>query len=106
MKEITYIENGVQVIRQILDKPMKIRQLIDSNRNGIVEAVVRIELNELIECDFESFLDTLSEKVTGSDCGLENISYEAVGVVDGAVAIHVAGDVSRFLEGELEEQSD
>jgi hypothetical protein len=62
---------------------------------------VIVSLNEIINNDFEGFLDLLSEKATG-DVLLSDIQYKAVNVnKNGFIEIEVIGDDSLCHEEEL-----
>lgn len=51
-----------------------------------------IDLDNVIGCSLEDFLDLISSEVTGTDL-LQDISYEVVGVQDGLLKIRVTGSV-------------
>ncbi len=72
-----------------------------------VTETVTVSLDKLISDDLETFLDRLSEKVTGQDC-LSDIAYSAVGVdTDGDIRIEVTGRIDELLEnGELRPATD
>ena len=52
------------------------RQLKALETSGTIAAIVEVSLNDLIDFDLERLLDHLSERMTGSFCGLSDISYE------------------------------
>jgi hypothetical protein len=59
---------------------------------------VAVSFNDVIEADFEVFLDAVSEKLVGSVL-LQDISYRVVGVIDdGTVEVEVTGDASMVLD--------
>ena len=85
----------------------QIRVLRDEE--NYISGVVDMDLSE-IATDFESFLDTLSSKLTGTEL-LMNITYRIVGctvgdvsgeVGSGSVHIEVRGDLDMILDMESE----
>ncbi|MDF2884828.1 MAG: hypothetical protein K0R54_5398 [Clostridiaceae bacterium] len=88
----------------ILEKPYTIKELIDKkNENGYVEGVVKVKLSELVEGSYDDYLDTISEKLTGSSL-LREIQDRIVGAdeKDNAVLLSVKGDVTAILEMDME----
>jgi hypothetical protein len=70
-----------------------------------IEARVWVELNEIIDNDFEGFLDILSEGAVGTVL-LQNIAYHPIGLSDlGNIEFRVKGelDPNMFGEDELKE---
>jgi len=84
-----------------LKAPLTMEQIVDMTKeDSYLRAIpVTVDFYELIDGDLESFLDKLSEAVTGSEGGLTEISYRPVGVTDdGRIVVAVTGDVSDFLK--------
>jgi len=84
-----------------LKAPLTMEQIVDMTKeDSYLRAIpVTVSFYELIDGDLESFLDTLSEAVTGSESGLMDITYRPVGVTDdGRIVVAVTGDVSDFLK--------
>lgn len=76
------------------------------NKDGWLTGVVAVELSDIIENDFEGFLDILGEKI-GFPL-LSNITYKVVGFQqDDVLLIQVEGDTSEsepdFDEWSIEE---
>jgi hypothetical protein len=70
---------------------------LNLDKDGYVSGEVAVELNDIINADFESFLDLISEKLTGAPV-LTDISYEVSGVSGrGQVVIKVTGDPADLL---------
>lgn len=65
---------------------------------------VKVALSELLDNDFEGFLDLISELATGTQL-LMDISYEIIGVdaEEQAVIFSVIGDTSAIEEEEEED---
>ena len=88
---------------QVLEAPLTIEQIksmVEGKLSDFITVRVQVSLNDIIENDFEWFLDELSEKVTGSIGGLTDIVYKPVDVTEGAIIIEVSGDVADFLDEE------
>jgi hypothetical protein len=68
------------------------------------EFEVKVSLSELIDNDFEGFLDLISELATGAVL-LQDISYSLIGVDtdEQAVILKVIGDTSTIDKLEAEE---
>jgi hypothetical protein len=75
----------------------EMQQMMDEN--SVVKGVIEIELAEVIDNDFESFLDVISEKLTGSTL-LMGTDYSIVGRNGNAILLAVTGDASMILEDE------
>ena len=82
---------------EVLDKPLSLAAIKRQfKKDGKVEGIVRIGLSEM-HCDFEGFLDLLSEKLIGSDL-LQETDYLLVGASDGEALIEVWGDPTGHIE--------
>jgi hypothetical protein len=65
---------------------------------GYVGGVVLVDLSEIINADHESFLDMLSERLTGTEC-LMDISYRTLRCdQDNQIMIGVVGDPENILD--------
>jgi hypothetical protein len=72
-----------------------------------ITARIAVDLSDLIDGDIEWLNDVASETITGSSCGLLDISYKSVGVTDdGSIIIEVTGCVSDFLSDYDDENDD
>lgn len=83
---------------QVLKKPYtahEMRKVID--RDGYLSGNIVIELDEVISCDQEQFLDLCAIRLVDNEC-LMDISYKAVGICSDGIIINVRGDVSEILE--------
>lgn len=89
-----------RVVPRLLE-PYTIEELTRLSNNGEnhIEANVEISLWDLIENDLEWLNDTVSERITGSSCGLEDINFEPAGVIEASdgVVIRVTGSVGNWL---------
>lgn len=89
-----------RVVPRLLE-PYTIEELTRLSNNGEnpIEANVEISLWDLIENDLEWLNDTVSERITGSSCGLEDIGFEPAGVIESSdgVVIRVTGSVGNWL---------
>lgn len=59
---------------------------------GHVQGRVEVDLNDLIACDLEEFLDLISIRLIGDDL-LMDVSYEVCGCVGGTIFIQVEGQL-------------
>ena len=80
----------------ILSEPYTLEELkANANDNNIVYGWV--SLHQVIDNDFESFLDNLSLKLTGTEL-LSGTNYELICNNDDNLIFYVEGDVSLILE--------
>ena len=73
---------------KVMERPYEteeIRALIDENCT--ISGIVRVELSDLIDNDFEGFLDVLSEKLI-DDLSLMETDYKIVGF-EGDTILHL-----------------
>jgi hypothetical protein len=76
----------------------------NKDENGFVTLNLDFDLNEFIENDIEWLNDESSQRITGSEAGLTDISYKTISVLDnGRILIAVTGNVNDFLD-ELDEE--
>lgn len=68
------------------------------DEDGYITGIVSVDLSDIIDNNFEGFLDMTSEKLTGTKL-LMDISYKAVGVDKGGLTlfVEVTGDPSEIL---------
>ena len=80
---------------QVLNEPYSKDEIKrNADENGYVEGVIKISLADLIEADFENFLDYISDKLINNVC-LMDIHYEIVGAgSDDVVLLRVSGQVN------------
>lgn len=64
---------------QIRTEVMTLEEIKAKSADNFVEEVVPVSLGEIIEGDFESFLDILSDRVIGEEGILTDIEYDIVG---------------------------
>lgn len=72
--------------------PLKVEELRDLEAKDDIRAVVEVDFNYLLDANLDSFLDFVSERITGSEAGLEDVGYRAVNLsetTDGCVAVEV-----------------
>lgn len=68
------------------------------DHGGYIEGTVAIDIDYMINNDSESFLDLLSQKLTGTEL-LQDISYRVVGHKSpGTIYMQVRGNPSEALE--------
>lgn len=73
------------------------------DENNYVEGYVQIHISEMIDNDYEAFLDAISEELVGSDL-LMDVNYDVVGLADepNELILKVSGDASAIVESEEE----
>jgi hypothetical protein len=90
-----------QEIDKDLYAPLTMDQM-RSAKDHYISTKVLVDLDDIIELDFEGFLDLISELSTDSPL-LTDIGYKAVGVhTNGCIIIEVDGLVEELLECEDE----
>lgn len=108
---ITDPKGDLAAVLSTLEKPYteeEIRKLRDED--GYIEGCVAVPLSDIINSNFEEFLDLVALKLVDSDL-LMDINYTAVGISntdagDANIIIKVSGDTSElFLDDEEEEES-
>ena len=84
----------------VLTRPLTASELTDKRRkDGTVKVKVKVELFDLIGQDMEWLNDEVSEKITGSTCGLTAIGYRLAGrTTDNETILEVIGNVDDVLE--------
>lgn len=84
--------------RPILSKPYTLEELkANADDNNIVYGWISLPLHQVIDNDFENFLDNLSLKLTGTEL-LSGTNYELVCNDDDNLIFYVEGDISLILE--------
>lgn len=84
----------------VLSEPLSMKEMVlaTSEDNSFVQGNVAVDLDDVIGCQLEEFLDLLSEQLTGNVCLLE-VRYKVVDTLeDERIVLHVSGDVSEILE--------
>lgn len=84
---------------KVMDRPYTEKEIRDNiDENGTICGIVRVELDEIIENDFEGFLDILSERLIDSPC-LMGTDYKIVGH-EGDKCLHfrVMGQVELVVD--------
>lgn len=70
--------------------------LKEKDENNYVSGVIAVPITNVIDADYEGFLDLISTKLVNSDC-LMDIRYGVVGQTeDGDLLIEVSGDTSNL----------
>ena len=80
----------------ILTEPMNQKELADNVRkDGTIQAQVVVTLEEVLDNDIEYLNDTVSERITGSEAGLTDISFDVAGTITGTneMILRVTGTV-------------
>ena len=82
-------------MNEVLTSPMTKEELeSNSNRNGIISANLLIDFFDLVNEDIEWLNDEVSERITGSICGLVDISYKVIGKTsNNEIVVKVTGEV-------------
>lgn len=88
---------------EVLTSAMSIEELEkNSNKDGMITAKVVVDLDSLIDNNIEILNDTVSERITGSECGLTDISYKIAGAtVNNEVILKVTGCVEFSMVEEI-----
>lgn len=72
----------------------------NTDENGYIEGIIKLNLSDIIHSDFEQFLDTISEALVGNDL-LMDTSYEIIGLCPeekNTFYILIRGDATSVLE--------
>lgn len=83
---------------EVLYKALTIKQIKKRmDEDNYIEGIVAVDLSEIIDNDYDGFIDLISEKLVG-DVFLMDVEYSAVGC-DGndTIFIKVSGDASNIL---------
>jgi len=74
------------------------------DEDNYVEGYVQLHISDMIDNDYEAFLDILAEALVGSSL-LMDVNYDVVGMADepNTLIFKVTGDVSNILDHEDEE---
>lgn len=94
--------NTVNINMNIRTTPYTEKEMKDMIKVGhvYVKENILIELNDLINNDFEQFLDIVSMKVTGTEL-LSEIGYNVFGLMDKHTLImEVTGNISECVDTE------
>lgn len=83
---------------QPLGRPLTIEDM-RSAPGGIVRGVVAMGLTDVIDHNYDSFLDALSRLLVGSEL-LSDVHYRLVGTHGGEILVEVSGDVAQILVDE------
>lgn len=92
----------------VLDRPYTQKEMKEHmDENGYVRGNVAITLSEIIDCDFEQFLDLCAVRLVDNEC-LMDVNYKAVDIRNvesgnADIIIEVSGDVSEIIEDDEEE---
>lgn len=94
--------NTININMNIRTTPYTEKEMKDMIKVGhvYVKENILIELNDLINNDFEQFLDIVSMKVTGTEL-LSEIGYNVFGLMDKHTLImEVTGNISECVDTE------
>jgi hypothetical protein len=94
--------NTVNINMKIKTTPYTEKEIKDMIKAGhvYIKENILIELNDLINNDFEQFLDIVSMKVTGTEL-LSEIGYNIFGLMDKHTLImEVTGNISECVDTE------
>lgn len=97
----------ITVLRKPYTVP-EIRSLCDEN--NYITGCVSVPLKDIIDCDFEQFLDLLERRLVNDGC-LMDIRYDAVGIKgagseDTCIILKVTGDASDIPDMDPEEETE
>jgi hypothetical protein len=84
-----------EVTGQLSFEQMKAMQ----DKDCMVCGVIAVDIHEFINNDLESFLDLISERLTGSPL-LSDLDYKILGNKGDDIFLKVTGDASLILDGE------
>jgi hypothetical protein len=83
--------------KDVREKPYTVEEMLNiKDEFSFIKGIVRMDITDIADDGFETFLDNLSEKLTGTDI-LMDISYRVVGHERNSVLIEVIGDASEIL---------
>lgn len=79
----------------------------DVDVEGNISGVIVVGLGELIKWDLEEFLDTISERLCGSDL-LMGVEYSIVGFDDAEKELHlkVAGNTKMVFDADYADETE
>ena len=101
--------NTVKVNGAVMDlTAKKSADEIIAARDGdnFVEGYVTVHISTLLDNDFESFLDIISEELVGNDL-LMDINYDVVALAeDNTLVLKVSGDVSNIIDESDDDDTD
>lgn len=98
------LKNFDKTVLDVLEEPLTIEQMKEQMKNNnLVTGIVNIHISDIIDNDFEGFLDILSEKLVGSPC-LMSIDYKAVAANNNEIYLQVFGDASSVINFESEKE--
>ena len=92
-------------VNTVLTESMTEKELKEAvNKNGDIKAKLAVDLSTLINGNIDELNDDVSSDITGSICGLTDISYVVAGATtDNKVIIEVTGTVEfGIIEIEVE----
>lgn len=80
------------------------KEIVRMDEKGFIRVPVNVSLADMLNVDFEEFLDLLSTKATGSPL-LSDISYKITRMIDGqTVEMMITGDVELINYDEVLEK--
>jgi hypothetical protein len=86
---------------EVLDKPMTAEQLkAVMDEHGYLTACVEMDFNDILTGDLDTFNDEVSEKITGSEVGLQDIAYSVVGHRPGVIG-HVIVQITAAVTDDV-----
>lgn len=93
----TYFEGQIpdKDLKKIMDYPF-----VAGGDPGYVGSVIYVHISDIIDRDYEQFLDYISIEMCGNDC-LMDVNYRVVGVHEtdpNTLLILVYGDVSEIIQ--------
>jgi hypothetical protein len=84
----------------ILYEPMTLDQIKSGlSSDGFITGKILVDMDSVVGLDPESFYDLISERLVGSDLGMD-ITYQVVGANNGSVVVQASLDPSAVLDYE------
>lgn len=104
-------KSGTTLVMDETSPPLTSAELMHITQAGqfALDVAVPIGVWELIEGDVDAINDTVSERITGSACGLESIEFsrhtaECVDLPDGKLLLRVVAHWAADADGDLAEE--
>jgi hypothetical protein len=88
---------SIPILNSITSQPTLDELQNSKNRHGFIKSLIAVDLQEIIDRNYEEFLDLISVKAAGSEL-LMDVTYDVVGNSPFGILIEVNGDVSGILE--------
>lgn len=79
---------------EVLNKPLTKKQIRSkADRNGCISGIVPFNVHNIINNDYQGFLEQLSETMVGTKYTLSNITFKVVGAIGNDILFEINGIV-------------